>query len=108
MALNSIGKVDSVEAAAQARAAEAAYSPVRGAAAAGDAAAVAAAQPQVAKPAAPAPARYPDVRLKFMVDTETRDVTVLVLDRASQRVIRTIPPDEMAHLNEGDILELFA
>jgi uncharacterized FlaG/YvyC family protein len=43
-----------------------------------------------------------------MVDAQTRDVTVLILDRASQKVIRTIPSDEMANLNEGDILELFA
>lgn len=48
-----------------------------------------------------------DVSLKFEIDSETHDVTILLLDRTSQRVVRTIPPDEMAKLNPGELLQLF-
>jgi hypothetical protein len=99
MALNSIGKVEKVDAASPARGPESVYASVKGAEAAA---------PQVQAPKPANPPRYSDVRVKFMVDAQTRDVTVLILDRASQKVIRTIPSDEMANLNEGDILELFA
>jgi uncharacterized FlaG/YvyC family protein len=47
-----------------------------------------------------------DVRLKFQVDPKTNDVTVLVLDKASKKVIRTIPPEDIRKLNEGDLFEL--
>jgi len=47
-----------------------------------------------------------DVRLKFQVDPETKDVTVLVLDKASKKVIRTIPPEDIRKLNEGELFEL--
>jgi hypothetical protein len=35
-------------------------------------------------------------------------VTILILDRSSKRVLRTIPPEEMANIREGELLELFA
>jgi hypothetical protein len=101
MALNSIGKTEKVDVGSPSRP-ESVYASVKGAEAA------AATAPQVQAPKPAAPPRYSDVRVKFMVDAQTRDVTVLILDRASQKVIRTIPADEMANLNEGDILELFA
>lgn len=46
--------------------------------------------------------------LKFMVDEKTSDVTILILDRASHKVVRTIPPEEMTKLDPGDLLQLFA
>lgn len=49
-----------------------------------------------------------DVSLKFMVDEKTRDVTILILDRASHKVVRTIPPEEMSELDPGELLQLFA
>ena len=49
-----------------------------------------------------------NVQLKFKVDTETNDVTILILDRASHRVIRTIPSEEMSKLKAGELVELFA
>ena len=49
-----------------------------------------------------------DVRLKFQVDPETNDVTVLVLDKASKKVIRTIPAEDIKKLNEGDLFGLTA
>ncbi|NMC54102.1 MAG: flagellar protein FlaG [Chloroflexi bacterium] len=49
-----------------------------------------------------------NVQLKFKVDAETNDVTILILDRQSHRVIRTIPSEEILKLKEGDLVELFA
>jgi uncharacterized FlaG/YvyC family protein len=48
-----------------------------------------------------------EMSLKFEIDSETHDVTILLLDRSSQRVVRTIPPDEMSKLNPGELLQLF-
>jgi uncharacterized FlaG/YvyC family protein len=47
-----------------------------------------------------------DVRLHFKVDPTTHEVTVLVLDKTTQKVIRTIPPEELAQLQQGELLEL--
>ncbi|GAB4481826.1 MAG: hypothetical protein Kow0088_24330 [Anaerolineales bacterium] len=49
-----------------------------------------------------------DVTLRFEIDSQTHDVTILILDRASQKVVRTIPPEEMARLDPGELLQLFA
>ncbi len=49
-----------------------------------------------------------DVTLRFEIDSETHDVTILILDKASRRVVRTIPPEEMAKMDPGDLLQLFA
>lgn len=48
-----------------------------------------------------------DVSLKFRVDSKTNEVSILILDRASRKVLRTIPPDEMNRMNPGELLELF-
>jgi uncharacterized FlaG/YvyC family protein len=49
-----------------------------------------------------------DISLKFMVDDDTNQITVLVLDRSTEKVIRTIPAEEMNKLSSGDLLSLFA
>ncbi len=48
-----------------------------------------------------------DVSLKFRVDAKTNEVSILILDRATRKVLRTIPADEMSKMNPGDLLELF-
>jgi len=48
-----------------------------------------------------------DISLKFEIDAETNDITILILDRASQQVVRTIPPEEMAEMDPGELLQLF-
>jgi hypothetical protein len=48
-----------------------------------------------------------DVMLKFKVDAKTNDVTILIVDRASRKVVRSIPSDEMARMDPGELLELF-
>ncbi len=79
-------------------------------------------KPEVSKPAEPvkevrrekapepkaAPVMTSDVTLKFIVDQDSNNITVLVLDRANQRVIRAIPPEELNQFRGGDLLSLFA
>ncbi|GEM_PF-1268992 len=49
-----------------------------------------------------------DTFLRFMVDKKTHDITVYVVDRASKRVMRSIPPNEVNNLKAGDLLKLLA
>jgi len=63
---------------------------------------------QKASESAPSPVLNGDVRLKFIVDGKTNDVTVLVLDKASRQIIRTIPTDELKNLTQGDLVTIFA
>lgn len=55
-----------------------------------------------------APVLNGDVRLKFVVDSKTNDVTVLVLDKTSRQIIRTIPTEELKNLTRGDLVTVFA
>lgn len=52
--------------------------------------------------------RQSQISLVFKVDQQTRELTVFILDRTSRQVVRTIPADEIAKLNPGDLIELFA
>jgi hypothetical protein len=54
-----------------------------------------------------APKGLSDVLLRFKVDPSTKQVTVLVVDKSSRKVVRTIPPEELKTLNEGELFELF-
>ncbi len=49
-----------------------------------------------------------DMSLKFKINEETHDVTVIIIDNSSKEVVRTIPPEEMAKINAGELLQLFA
>lgn len=49
-----------------------------------------------------------EVTLRFEIDSQTHDVTILILDKASRKVVRTIPPEEMARISPGELLQLFA
>jgi uncharacterized FlaG/YvyC family protein len=55
----------------------------------------------------PASKGFSDVLLRFKVDPGTKEVTVMVVDKASRKVVRTIPPEELKTLNEGELFELF-
>ncbi len=48
-----------------------------------------------------------EIALRFQVDPQTHEVTVFVLDKTHRHVIRTIPPEEMARLRAGEIIDLF-
>ena len=49
-----------------------------------------------------------NVGLKFRVNAKTKDVTVFVVDRNSKRILRSIPADELAKMQAGDLLKLTA
>ena len=49
--------------------------------------------------------RLADVNLKFQVDPETQEVTVLILDRATRKVIRTIPAEEIKKIRPGELFD---
>jgi hypothetical protein len=49
----------------------------------------------------------PNISLHFKIDSQTNQVTVLILDKATREVIRTIPPEELKELRQGELLELF-
>ena len=54
------------------------------------------------------PVTNSDTYLRFMVDKKTNDITVYVVDRASKRIKRSIPPNEVNNLKAGDLLKLLA
>ena len=66
-----------------------------------------AAQEKAAKPNLPI-SRGDNVVVRFRVDRQTNNVTVFIVDRASKRVLRSIPPEEVGKLQAGDLLELTA
>ena len=49
-----------------------------------------------------------ETNLKFQVDAKTHQVTVLIMDRASNKVISTIPPDKIKDVPPGDLLQYLA
>lgn len=49
-----------------------------------------------------------NVGLRFRVNAKTKDITVFVVDRNSKRILRSIPADELAKMQAGDLLKLTA
>ncbi len=49
-----------------------------------------------------------DVRMRFVIDPQSKQVTVLIFDKASQKVIRTIPADELAKMREGELVDMIS
>lgn len=49
-----------------------------------------------------------DVSLRFQVDPDTNDVTILILNNSSRQVVRTIPAEDMNKMEPGEIVQLFA
>jgi uncharacterized FlaG/YvyC family protein len=47
-----------------------------------------------------------DVQLRYKVNPDTKELTVLVIDKSNHKVIRTIPSSELKNFKEGDLLEL--
>lgn len=52
------------------------------------------------------PKRMGDIYLKFQLD-ENNDLTIFMLDKERQTIIRTIPADEIARMSAGELIELF-
>lgn len=62
-------------------------------------------KPKASEPVSRGPFR--DTTIRFEVDAETHDVTLLIMDRETREVIRSIPPEEMRLMDPGELLELF-
>ena len=46
--------------------------------------------------------------MRFVIDPQSKQVTVLIFDKASQKVLRTIPSDELSKMQEGDLVNLIS
>lgn len=49
-----------------------------------------------------------NLALRFRVDPDTHAVTVLLVDQATKRIVRSVPPEELQKLNSGDLVHLLA
>jgi hypothetical protein len=49
-----------------------------------------------------------DVRMRFVIDPQSKNVTVLVFDKASNKVLRTIPQEELTKMKEGELVDLIS
>ncbi|BCY17941.1 MAG: flagellar protein FlaG [Chloroflexi bacterium] len=59
-------------------------------------------QPVKANQAASA---YAQTRLQFQVDSKTNDVIILIKDKESDKIVRTIPAEAIKDLPPGQILQ---
>lgn len=53
-------------------------------------------------------ANMANVRLEFRVNEKTNDVTVVIYDKTTDHVVRTIPQEEMKNLRSGDLVRMGA
>jgi uncharacterized FlaG/YvyC family protein len=44
-------------------------------------------------------------RLQFRVDEKTNDVTIMIMDKATDKVVRTIPPEAIKDIPVGQLME---
>jgi uncharacterized FlaG/YvyC family protein len=58
--------------------------------------------------AAPAQGQARQLHPRFKVDPDTQQVTVLLLDPDTKRVVRTIPAEELKNVAEGELFEMLA
>ncbi len=47
-----------------------------------------------------------NLALRFRVDPDTHAVTVLLVDQATKRIVRSVPPEDLQKLNSGDLVHL--
>jgi len=46
-----------------------------------------------------------DTRLQFRVDEKTNDVTIMIMDKTTNKVVRTIPPEAIKDIPIGQLME---
>jgi hypothetical protein len=46
-----------------------------------------------------------NTRLQFRVDDKTNDVTIMIMDKETDKVIRTIPPEAIKDIPTGQLME---
>lgn len=47
---------------------------------------------------------FATTRLQFRMDDKTNEVTIMIVDKATDKVIRTIPPEAIKDLPTGELL----
>jgi uncharacterized FlaG/YvyC family protein len=60
---------------------------------------------QEAKAAYSSAANNGATRLQFRVDDKTNDVTIMIMDKATDKVVRTIPPEAIKDIPVGQLME---
>jgi uncharacterized FlaG/YvyC family protein len=45
--------------------------------------------------------------LKFQIDEETNEITVLIVDRSTNKVLHTIPAEAIKNLPSGNLMQYF-
>ena len=56
----------------------------------------------------PAAGAYSATRLQFQVDAKTNDVIILIRDKDTDKIVRTIPGDAIKDLPPGQLLQKFS
>jgi uncharacterized FlaG/YvyC family protein len=49
-----------------------------------------------------------NLALRFRIDPDTHAVTVLLVDQATKKIVRSVPPEDLQKLNSGDLVHLLA
>lgn len=49
-----------------------------------------------------------NLALRFRIDPDTHNVTVLLVDQATKKIVRSVPPEDLQKLNSGDLVQLLA
>jgi uncharacterized FlaG/YvyC family protein len=60
---------------------------------------------QEAKSAYSSAAANNGTKLQFRVDEKSNDVTIMIMDKATDKVIRTIPPEAIKDIPVGQLME---
>ena len=60
---------------------------------------------QEAKSAYSAGSNSNGTKLQFRVDEKNKDVTIMIMDKATDKVIRTIPPEAIKDIPVGQLME---
>jgi uncharacterized FlaG/YvyC family protein len=60
---------------------------------------------QEAKAAYGSSAKNSGTKLQFRVDEKSNDVTIMILDKDTDKVIRTIPPEAIKDIPTGQLME---
>jgi len=47
-----------------------------------------------------------NVRLHFKIDPETHEISVAVIDQNTDKIIRTIPPEQVREMSSGSLIEV--
>lgn len=64
--------------------------------------------PAQVRPEPSQPGGNPNISMRFEKDEESGELVLYIVDRESKKVLRTIPPEVLAQLTAGQVLNLTA